>query len=180
MKTKSVLFVFLLLFGCKEKLIEIYEESNVENIIDEENNYENNIGEESNVDNNHLLGGTKWKLAGIIDVETEALTVLEPKECDNCYTIIFDNAVSDCNEDNLSSFSTYSSSNSLGACYEIDYEESSINIFHFGGTKRGEIGDGNLWWYIIPIVQSFALENNQLRLYYNDNTNYLLFKQIQP
>jgi len=36
------------------------------------------------------LKGTKWKLAGIVDDETGVLQVLEPKECEECYTLTFD------------------------------------------------------------------------------------------
>ncbi|MDR2139809.1 MAG: hypothetical protein LBP50_09710, partial [Tannerella sp.] len=36
------------------------------------------------------LAGTKWKLAGIVDMETGALRELEPKDCAGCYTLVFD------------------------------------------------------------------------------------------
>ena len=36
------------------------------------------------------LKGTKWKLAGIVDKETGTLKVLEPKECEECFTLTFD------------------------------------------------------------------------------------------
>ena len=36
------------------------------------------------------LEGTKWKLAGIVDEETGNIRVLEPKDCEECYTLTFD------------------------------------------------------------------------------------------
>ena len=36
-----------------------------------------------------LLRGTRWKLSGIVDVQTGLLRELEPKECDECYTFEF-------------------------------------------------------------------------------------------
>ena len=35
------------------------------------------------------LMGSKWKLVGIVDPE-DALQVLEPKDCEECYTLTFD------------------------------------------------------------------------------------------
>jgi len=35
------------------------------------------------------LRGTKWKLAGMVDIQTEELTELLPKNCENCYTLSF-------------------------------------------------------------------------------------------
>jgi hypothetical protein len=36
-----------------------------------------------------LLKGTKWKLAGIADSKTGTLKVLEPKDCEECFTLTF-------------------------------------------------------------------------------------------
>ena len=35
------------------------------------------------------LKGTQWKLVGIVDAQTGDLRVLEPKDCEECYTLIF-------------------------------------------------------------------------------------------
>jgi hypothetical protein len=45
-------------------------------------------GKEENNEIN-TLKGTKWKLAGIVDA-TGKLTELEPKDCEQCYTLEFD------------------------------------------------------------------------------------------
>jgi len=36
------------------------------------------------------LKGTKWKLEGIVDVKTGDIKVLEPLDCEECYTIFFE------------------------------------------------------------------------------------------
>jgi len=35
------------------------------------------------------LRGTEWKLSGIVDAQTNVITELEPKSCDECYTLKF-------------------------------------------------------------------------------------------
>ena len=121
------------------------------------------------VEPSNNLVGTQWKLAGILDTQTGVLKELEPKDCDRCYTLTFDTDTS---------FSTYSSSNELGGGYIVDYVKYSYQIIYFGGTKVGEWGDGPL--YVDPFwkrdIQSFSYKENELKLFYNENKNYLLFK----
>ena len=115
------------------------------------------------------LKGTQWKLVGIVDSRTEVLKVLEPADCKECYTLTFKTD---------STFSTYSTTNELQGDYKIDYKLHWIQVFNFGGTKRGEIGDGYLWWNIFLDEKSFSLENGQFKLYSTENKNYLLFKRL--
>ena len=123
---------------------------------------------QSNEKETDSLNGTKWKLAGIVENETDSLSVLEPTDCGECYTLVFDT-------DNT--FSTFSSTNELMGNYIVDYETYSIHIINFGGTKLGEIGDGELYYNIWHIVQSFSLEKNKLKLYYEDK-KYMLYNQL--
>ena len=115
------------------------------------------------------LTNTSWKLVGIVDTKTNVLTELEPKDCAKCFTLIFDTD---------STFLTYTASNDLGGVYIIDYITQSFHITNFGGTKVGEIGGGEL--YVTPFwnksILSFSLQQNELKLYYNDGKNYLNFK----
>jgi hypothetical protein len=123
-------------------------------------------------ENEGSLKGTKWKLAGIVDVETGDLKVLEPKDCEKCFTLAFDTD---------STFLTYSSFNELGGNYVVDYVKHSFQITCFGGTKAGEFGEGEL--YVKPFwnrtVQSFSYKERELRLYYDENRNYLLYNRIE-
>jgi len=113
------------------------------------------------------LAGTKWKLNGIVDAETGKLTELEPRDCEECYTLTFETEVT------LSAFST---TNELCGNYEANYTTNAIRIINFGGTKRGEMGDGKLYWDIPLTVQSFSLQDGELRLYYNDKKEYLSYE----
>ncbi|MDR0295788.1 MAG: hypothetical protein LBH91_06370 [Prevotellaceae bacterium] len=120
--------------------------------------------------NVQLLEGTRWKLIGIVDVQTGDLIELEPINCNEYYTLTFDTG---------STFQTFSSVNELQGIYKADYTNQTIQIVNFGGTKMGELGDGNL--YADPFgemaIQSFSLQGSELKLYYNDKKNYLKYKK---
>ena len=138
-----------------------------------------NLGENgANVENgddseniNPLLG-TMRKLAGIVESKTGLLKVLEPINCLKCYTLSFDSR--------KNKFATFSSSNELVGCYSISDTMFSFEVTLFGGTKVAEIEDGS--FYVAPFwkktIQSFSLNENELRLYY-DNRNYYLLFNIQ-
>ena len=113
------------------------------------------------------LEGTSWKLSGIVDIETGALKILEPQDCEECYTLTFE-------ADNT--FSAFSSANKLRGNYNAEYKTYIIHVANFGGTKLAERGDGGLWWDIIPSVKSFSLKKDELKLYFNNK--YLLFKEL--
>jgi len=118
------------------------------------------------------LEGTKWKLVGIGSLDKIALQELEPKDCEKCYTLTFDTD---------KSFLTFSSTNELQGIYNADYTAHTIQIVDFGGSKINEIGDGIL--YVNPfgemVIQSFSLQGSELRLYYSEKKNYLLFKSLE-
>ena len=124
-------------------------------------------------ENIESLEGTAWKLVGIVDSKTDKLKELEPKDCEKCYTLTFET---------YNTFQTFSSSNELQGIYKANYSTQTIQITDFRGTKKGEIGDGYLYWNhdIWYTVQTLSLQENELRLYYNDNKNYLLFKPLKP
>ncbi|MDR2920242.1 MAG: hypothetical protein LBV72_12875 [Tannerella sp.] len=117
-----------------------------------------------------VLNGTRWKLTGIMDVQSGMLTVPETKDCNECYTLVFDAK---------NSFSFFSPANELGGNYIIDYVTQSFQVAQFGGTKIAEPEDAEL--YVKPFwtnsIQFFSLLENELKLYYNDKKSYLLFKQ---
>ena len=127
-----------------------------------------NDGEEST-----LLKGTKWKLVGIVDSETNTMEVLEPKDCEKCYTLMFD---SDKYAYAGYNIVYYSASNELVGNYEVNYATQTISFTRPGGTKIAEMGDGDMLREIIPTIQSFLFQGNELRLYNNSQKNYLLFK----
>jgi hypothetical protein len=119
-------------------------------------------------DYNSLLD-TKWKLVGIVDAETGDLTELEPKDCDDCYTLAFDA------DDYLSG---KSSTNFLACTYRINYKAGKFYFANIGGTEMGEFGDGYKYVEILWEIKSFIIKDTYLYLYYNDNKNYLKYKEI--
>ena len=123
-------------------------------------------------DGTPLSKDSKWKSVGVVDVETGVMTILEPTDCEKCYTLTFETD---------HTFSTNSSSNDLGGKYIINNSTHNFRVLSFGGTKINEIGNGNL--YVTPFwdksIQSFSLQKNELRLYYNDKKSYILFKSLE-
>jgi hypothetical protein len=99
------------------------------------------------------LAGTFWKLDGIVDVETNEVKVLEPKECDICYTLAFNTDISGYGK---------SSTNQL----QFDF---SRKEYLFGTmTEIGEIGDGYLFSNLLHKIHSFSKENDYLKLSYEE------------
>ena len=115
------------------------------------------------------LIGTEWKMEGTVDVETGDLKVYEypyPYGYDKCYILIFD---SDWH------FYGFSDVNDIFGYYQINYSTGEFYC-NIGGTKVFYTGDSAKWTILFPQIRSFSLEDNQLKLYYNDHKNYLLFR----
>ena len=122
------------------------------------------------------LRNTKWKLVGIMDVETDSIRILDPTiECDKCYTLVFDET------DTV--FYEYTTSQWTTRIYEIDYLTNNIRYISGWGTMLGETWDGFLYTHIfrdeLRQTQPFSLQENEFKWYYNDKKNYLLFKPFE-
>ena len=161
------------------------EESNAENThsiinIDNTNNTDSiNIADsttiESPVDNefsdcllcdsSNSLSGTKWKLADIIDAQTGVLRELEPKDCEKCYSFTFDTD---------STAAGWSTSNVL-----LVSLKPKVRIFIATDALGTDfyLDDAILFHNVIGSIITCELNKNELKFYYNDNNNYLLFKQ---
>jgi hypothetical protein len=113
-----------------------------------------------------LLKGTKWKLAGIVNTETGVLRELDPKDCEKCFTLTFDT------DKNL--VGTTVSNEFMGT-----YDNARSKIHISAKTRVLEHGEGEFYFRTLASVQSFSYMENELRLFYNDKKNYLLFKQIE-
>ena len=138
------------------------------------------------------LKGTKWKLVGIAEtsidnlkVQTDELKVLKPQNCsdfrevygdglscgsfvERSYTLSFDT-------ENL--ITGYITSKYIMCSYDVDYKTYNMCIYCLFETTLVEFfDDGVLYGEILSTVQSFSFTNRELRLYFNDNKNYLLFK----
>jgi heat shock protein HslJ len=120
---------------------------------------------ENNSDVTTGLKGTKWKLEGFVNVATGNLKVPEPNEPES-YILTFDTD---------STFSGTTSTNEVSGIYSIDYEKSILNITQCGGTEINELFDGKLFVQSFLSVQSFSLSGSELKLYYSEGKNYLLY-----
>jgi hypothetical protein len=144
-------------------------------------------------DNNTLtiVAGTKWKVSGIVDVQTGILTEIIPREsffddehrvvegdtidCDICYTLVFDT------DKDARGRSMY---NLLSMKFPDPIQISSTNIPFSerplaGRTKIGEPPTPTLYVEALANLTSYTYYNDELKLFYNENKNYLLFKLIE-
>ncbi len=122
------------------------------------------------------LENTKWKLVGFVDVAEECLKRAEPTKdcgkyynCEKFYTLHFTDSI----------LYGYTTTNSFNAISDIDYTKNTIQVKITLTPEVGEMDDGYLYSDILHEVQSFSFQNNELRLYYNNRKNYLLYKTWQ-
>ncbi|MDR1372242.1 MAG: hypothetical protein LBJ17_03830 [Dysgonamonadaceae bacterium] len=108
------------------------------------------------------LADTQWKLSGIFDVQNNSLKVLNPTDCEECYTINFD----------TDSTATGKSSSNL-VLVDLFGKGKLIGI----ATEMGETGDGYLFCDAIGLVTSYSCNENELKFFYTENGKeyYLLY-----
>ena len=116
------------------------------------------------------LKGTKWKLAGIVDAETGEMKVLEPKNCEDCYTLTF-------------------ITNTIAEMFLEEYagfrERCELNLSKLGEymiDSRMRPDEG----YILVLslyshnTKSYSISSNELKFINDIDNYYLLFKKIEP
>jgi len=120
------------------------------------------------------LQNITWKCVGFVNTKSCNIKELkyDKKEEDiyreRCYTLMF-------TEDKMLGGIGYS--NSLCGNYEIDTITCTINLSVGTLTMLGLVYDEGLFIESLNKVQLFSIRGNELRLYYNNNKNYLLFKR---
>jgi hypothetical protein len=91
-------------------------------------------------------------------------------DCEECYTIIF---TSD------TTFKGHAFANKITGAYQINYTTGEF-YGSYGGTMVSSLCELVLGWREkFPTIRTFSLEENKLKLYYNDQKKYLLFKKIK-
>ena len=125
----------------------------------------------SNDPDKTILKGTNWKLVGIVNGETEILTELEPKDCEQCYTFEFDK------------FREYGLSgkevcNFFEATYDIDYTTNSIHILEYMHSQAGCLIDERPYFKYLDRVFCFSVQEDKLKLYFDEN-NFLFYKILE-
>lgn len=122
------------------------------------------------------LANTQWKLAGIFDTQTNTLKELEPKDCDECYTLNF------LSDSTLTGRGVNIPIAPTAGYIIVDYTLSTI-WFGFFIPDVSEPYDGNEYWgcFFAGPNHEFELSDTELKLYYKsyltDKVNYLLYKR---
>jgi hypothetical protein len=113
-----------------------------------------------------LLTDNTWKLVGFVDAVSGEMKEAKPSE-EYCYILKF--------HKNRKLTGATSTNRILEAKYKINYSTYKINISIEIMTMANECYDGYLYIESLDKVDSFSLQEDKLRLYYNDKQNYLLF-----
>jgi hypothetical protein len=149
----------------------------------------------------HLVG-TKWKVVGIVDVETGVLTEIVPMkgyldvktgrlidgetfDCEKCYTFTFESfKYYPSAMDTAMSAYGWSILNKVNALFFEPIQITSTNIPFArtpwcGGTEIGEAPTPTRYLSALEELTSYIYNNNELKLFYNSDKNYLLYKLIE-
>ena len=118
--------------------------------------------------NKNPLKNTEWKLINFVDVGNNTKKTPEPNS-EMCYILKF--------LETADSLTAVSSTNNFIGTYTIDIKTSSISITSLGGTKINEIYDGILYVESLIKANKYTIDKDILKLYYNENKNYLEFKR---
>jgi hypothetical protein len=110
----------------------------------------------------NVLMGTKWKLTGIVDTETNEVIEPEPADCEKCYTFTF-------NTDNTAS------GYSVGNIVIVNLKRAPY-IGVATEVYDHKIGNASLFYEAIEQIASYSHEKDELKFYYDNSRNYLLFK----
>lgn len=108
-----------------------------------------------------------WKFKGFGNLTGATFEKALPATDDNCYKLTIHN------DGKISGFST---TNSLSGQLSIDGE--NITSISLGGTKIYELGNGEKFLMSVKLAESYKISNNQLKLYYNQGTSFLLFDYV--
>ena len=150
----------------KDELKLYYEDNGVEHYM---------LYEKKELENSLSLVNTKWKLKGILDVETNTLTELEPKDCAECYTLEFMLYGHILGKGEKSYLRTKNSP------YIVNYALSTVQLGEIHTLYDTETPNGKIFLeniYDFMELEQFELRENELRLYYNNKKNCLLFNTL--
>jgi len=126
------------------------------------------------------LFNTRWKLVGFFDVEKNEFSELEVKNCVHCYILNFqqDSTVVENDKRYWVSWGKLETV-SFGAYYIVDYIRSTIIFELIARHASEDTYDGEKYYEALVDVRTFERNGDELKLYYNDGKNYLLFGKRQ-
>lgn len=114
---------------------------------------------------NYPMQGTTWKFLGFANLSDSTFRYAEPQN-DFSYKLCF---ATD------STFTGTSSTNEIIGDYVYNMDFGTIEVISIGGTKRGEIYDGQLYQVSIKQVETYSITEYGLRLYFHSGSQYLLY-----
>lgn len=115
--------------------------------------------------------GTSWKLQGFYDSETGKVEQAEPKYCAECYVIEFSKL-------NKGEWKGHSSTNELTGNYIIPDVSDSLKFTNIKGTEINELFDGPKYMAALGSINLYELVGEQLKLFYGNKGNYLIYNRI--
>ena len=127
-----------------------------------------------NTTENISLVETAWQCVGFFDVEKNELTEMEYYHSHGNEYISFSYLLFFKTDTSFPGFS-YRSDFSYGK-YKVNYSTNDITIISFGMTYIMDSPQGSLYVKNFKEVQSFSATEYELKLFYNDGNNYLLYK----
>ena len=116
------------------------------------------------------LKGTRWKLVGIVNVHSGEWRELEPKHCEECYTITFDKNYS-------------GTAYSVSETWKVDLLDTNGNM-HFIRMCELYLEDGKTYCdssrfrkgITLAGIGPWEVRNDELKIYDSNGSGYLLFK----
>ena len=123
------------------------------------------------------IKGTQWKLVGIADAETSDLKVLEPKDCEECYTLTFiTNSVAEAHSINLTQefdlgLRLNPPKGMTFVCEEMLFSEK----YDIDGKNYWDVTDFRC---ALHLTKSYTVTRDELRLF--NGKRYMLFKNAKP
>jgi hypothetical protein len=114
--------------------------------------------------NENALKGTKWQMVCFVDTQTGSTIEAEPK-CDRCYYFIFD---------------TDSTASGHTLINDLYVSLNPVFMKSVSEAYDSDNGTAALFYEAIETVNSYNIENNTIKFFYNNKQNYLLFKLIEP
>jgi len=109
-----------------------------------------------------------WKFDGFGSSANAPFETAVPADRDNCFQIKFTVG---------GTFSGFTATNSFSGEYAIVGSKLSINSF--AQTEIYELGNGEKYSQALRVVERFEITNNSLKLFYNQDQNYLLFHLLK-
>jgi hypothetical protein len=109
----------------------------------------------------------KWKVVSYEDYEKSSITVKNDVDSWNGMDVILTFA-----SDSLYGYCT---TNYMTGKYSLSGR--NIHIIHYGGTKIGQPEWGNMFLKVVYDLESFEVNQHQLRLYYDDSEKSVTFSR---